>query len=148
MATFEKVVKSKLEIELQRISSSYGFSPRILNEDLDELRVTMEQVGGKNLFDMFGDTPTNVPAWIWERIAHILQVLYEREGIEYVDITSFNFMISTSTSTGSQPQLQSQVWIIDFGDAYYTDKPRGDAPKNWALAEVLEGSHIWNSDFY
>ena len=141
MATFEKVVKSKLEIELQRIASSYGFSPRILSvDDVNPLLVTMEAVDGKTIFALHSDDAKKVPGWIWQRIVHILLVLYEREGIEYVDITSFNFMVVVS---GSEPEVK----IIDFGDAYYTKKMRGERPKNWALAKVLDGERIWNADF-
>ncbi len=103
------------------------------------LLVKMEAVDGQAIFDLYGDEATNVPGWIWERIAHILLVIYEREGIEFVDITSFNFMVVNGP--------EREVKIIDFGDAYYTNKKRGERPKNWALADVLDGERTWNSDF-
>jgi hypothetical protein len=76
-----------------------------------------------------------VPDWIWKEIQRILTILYEREGIEYIDITGYNFIQETDTN---------KIWIIDFGDAYYTIPER---PINWFLKEILDGGKGWNPDF-
>jgi len=135
MSVFTKVVSSPLEIELQDIASMYGFAPRILH--IDDNVVQMEEINGKCLADLYTDDPKKVPSWIWDEIHRILAILFEREGIEYIDITSYNFIQENDTN---------KIWIIDFGHAYYTKSSDGDA-ENWFLREMLEGEKSWNVDF-
>ena len=133
---FTKVVPNLLEIELQDIAAIYEFAPRI--HRVDGNVVQMDEIKGSCLADIYTDDPTKVPDWIWAEIYRILLILYEREGIEYVDITSYNFMLETETQ---------KVWIIDFGHAYYTSREKGEKPQNWFLQEVLDGEKSWNPDF-
>jgi RIO-like serine/threonine protein kinase len=132
---FTKVVASPLEIELQDIASEYGFAPR--NQHIDGDVVQMDRINGVCLADIFTDDPEKVPEWIWEEIHRILAVLFEREGIEYIDITAYNFVLEIDTD---------KVWIIDFGHAYYTNSTDGVA-ENWFLRDVLDGEKSWNPDF-
>jgi RIO-like serine/threonine protein kinase len=131
---FKKVVSSELEIELQKVSAGYGWTPNVVY--VDGLNVVMESVNGLSLYDKYGDSPSDIPEWIWTEIFRILTVLYECEGIEYVDITSYNFM-----------EAEGKIWIIDFGHAYYTKKKGGEKPDNWFLQGVLDGEKRWNPDF-
>jgi predicted Ser/Thr protein kinase len=134
-STFSKVVSSELEIELQTIASKYGFAPRILTINGNE--VTMEKINGPCLADLYTDDPTMIPDWIWKEIRRILRVLLEREGIEYIDITSYNFIQDNDTN---------KIWIIDFGHAHYTNVKKGN-PINWFLQDILDGVRDWNPDF-
>jgi tRNA A-37 threonylcarbamoyl transferase component Bud32 len=95
----------------------------------------MKKIDGFCLADLYTDDPTMIPDWIWDEIQRILAILYEREGIEYIDITGYNFVQETSTN---------KIWIIDFGHAYYTTL---ETPVNWFLQEVLDGEKGWNPDF-
>lgn len=135
---FTKVAKDSLEIELQDIASKHGFAPRI--QRIDGNVIQMDSVNGMCLADIYTDDPTKVPDWIWTEIHRILSVLFECEGIEYIDITGYNFMLEDGTD---------KVWIIDFGDAYYSTTPQTDnkKPLNWFLREVLDGQKSWNPDF-
>jgi RIO-like serine/threonine protein kinase len=134
---FTKVIKSPLEAELQNIAAEYGFAPKI--HSIDGSSVTMDKIDGACLADIYTDDPYKVPDAIWFEINRILAVLYEREGIEYIDITSYNFM----------EDKQGKIWIIDFGDAYYTPKKKGEAASNWFLRHLLAGNFGkgWNPDF-
>jgi predicted Ser/Thr protein kinase len=132
---FTKIIKSPLEAELQTIAAEYGFAPKI--HSIDGSSVTMDAIDGSCLADIYTDDPTKVPDFVWAEIHRILAVLFEREGIEYVDITSYNFMLENETQ---------KVWIIDFGHAYYTTT-EDRKPKNWFLREVLDGEKSWNPDF-
>ena len=133
---FTKVVKSPLEIELQDIAATYGFAPKITS--ISDNVVTMDAIDGSCLADIYTDDPAMIPDAIWFKIEHILAVLFEREGIEYVDITSYNFM----------EDVDGKIWIIDFGDAYYT-RENGEEAENWFLRSVLSGESgkAWNPDF-
>jgi serine/threonine-protein kinase RIO1 len=57
--------------------------------------------------------------------------LYEVEGIEYPDITPYNFI-----------KVKNKIYIIDFGDAKYRDKET-----NWFLTEFMDGENSWNPDY-
>jgi len=129
---FTKVIASPLEIELQEIASKYDFAPRI--ERIDGNIVQMASIDGLCLADLYTDNPAKIPKWIWHEIYRILSILFEREGIEYIDITSYNFMLDKN----------DKLWIIDFGDAYYTCETKS---VNWFLKEFLDGEFTWNPDF-
>ena len=121
------------EIELQRIASSYGFSPRILETEIidEECLITMENFGDRTLAKIYGTEATDIPLEVWNAIRSILTILYEVEGIEYPDITPYNFM-----------EVDEKIYIIDFGDAKY----RFGEP-NWFLAEFMDGENSWNPDY-
>ena len=134
---FTKVITKPLEIELQDIAAKYGFAPKIQRVDGDV--VQMDSVQGDCLADIYTDDPSKVPDSLWIQIESILATLFEVEGIEYVDITSYNFM----------EDVNGKVWIIDFGDAYYTGEEKGAPAANWFLRSVLAGESgkAWNPDF-
>ena len=134
---FTKIIKTPLEAELQDIAASYGFAPEI--HRLDGNVAQMESVEGLCLADLYTDDPAMLPDHMWSQIESILETLFECEGIEYVDITSYNFMEDTN----------GKVWIIDFGDAYYTQSAKGEPAANWFLRSVLDGESgkAWNPDF-
>ena len=125
--------KSELEIELQTIASKYGFCPRILKTEDDGkvVRVHMEDVEEEPLVVEYGEDPSDVPDWIWNEIRRMIQTLYDEEGIEYVDITPYNFI-----------EKNGRIYMIDFGDAKYTN-----GEPDWFLAEFLEGENSWNPDY-
>lgn len=127
---FTKIISSPLEAELQEIASTYGFAPKI--HRIDGNVVQMDTVGGLCLADQYSDDPKKIPKRVWQEIHRILSILFEREGIEYIDITSYNFIEDT----------EGKIWIIDFGHAYYT---KGEV--NWFLKEFLDGEFGWNPDF-
>ena len=121
------------EIELQRIASSYGFSPRILDTQIvdEECLITMENFGDRTLANIYGTETSDIPLEVWNAIRSILTILYEVEGIEYPDITPYNFM-----------EVDEKIYIIDFGDAKYK---LGEP--NWFLAEFMDGENSWNPDY-
>jgi tRNA A-37 threonylcarbamoyl transferase component Bud32 len=124
-----------LEVEIQRWVHKYGFTPEIYDVDFaeDECIICMEDLEEQCLADKYGDLAEHIPAKYWEQIRTILAILFEREGIEYIDITPYNFI-----------EKNDKIYIIDFGDAYYTHKSK---EVNWFLKEVLDGHNGWNPDF-
>ena len=125
--------KADLEIELQQIASNYTFAPKIhkVEKFPDRYEVTMDKIDNMCLADMYSDDPKEIPQRIWAQINAILTILYEREGIEYIDITGYNFI-----------EQDNKVYIIDFGDARYKT-----GRINWFLKDFLSGQYEWNPDF-
>jgi RIO-like serine/threonine protein kinase len=129
------------EIEMQEISANYGFSPKIISSnivhaDLNDKyigHITMEKIDNMCLADQYGEDPRNIPKIVWDQIRTILKILYNEEGIEYIDITGYNFI-----------EKKGKIYIIDFGDAIYTKK---DREMNWFLSYFLSGHNGWNPDF-
>ena len=124
--------KAKAEAQLQNISARLEFSPYVLSVSEKEhfSIIRMERVDGVSLADKYGENPSKIPNWIWNKIRYMLACLLDNR-VEYVDITPYNFM-----------ELQDDIKIIDFGDAKYSD---GDI--NWFLVEFLDGLNEWNPDF-
>ena len=93
----------------------------------------MEDVEELCLADTYGEDPEDTPEHVWDSIRAMLTILYEEEGIEYVDITPYNFI-----------EKNGRVYVIDFGDAKYVDKIE---ETNWFLSEFLDGKNSWNPDY-
>ena len=136
----DKVTKKDIEneIELQQIAAKHRISPKILDYTFDEMGciIKMENLNELCLADKYGDLPEHIPKDIWRQIHDIIEYLYEQEGIEYIDITPYNFI-----------EKEGKVYIIDFGHARYTDED--NARKiNWFLTEFINDRiNEWNPDF-
>lgn len=64
----------------------------------------------------------------------MVRTLFEEEGIEYIDITPYNFL-----------ENEGELYMIDFGDARYIPT---NIEMDWFLKEFLEdGVNSWNPDF-
>lgn len=133
--------KINLECEMQEIASKYGFSPKIISSKITYNKedgkyignITMERIQEMCLADKYGDDPTKIPKVLWDQIRAIIKILYYEEGIEYIDITGYNFI-----------EKKGKVYIIDFGDAKYSRKNK---EINWFLKYFLDGHNGWNPDF-
>jgi len=133
--------KIEREVEMQKIASNYGFSPKVIKHTITFNKtdgkyignITMEHINEMCIADKYGDDPKKVPIIIWDQIRVILNILYYQEGIEYIDITGYNFI-----------EKNNKVYIIDFGHAIYSSK---DKPINWFLEYFLDGHNMWNPDF-
>jgi serine/threonine-protein kinase RIO1 len=93
----------------------------------------MENLEELCLADKYGENPETIPKLVWDQIRMILKILYYEEGIEYIDITGYNFI-----------EKDNKVYIIDFGDAIYSKKGN---KINWFLREFLDGYNNFNPDF-
>ena len=125
---------SESEIEFQNIAAKYDFCPKILKTEKhgDRVRIYMENLDEEPLASTYGDDPDDIPKWIWDEIRHMVTTLYEEEGIEYRDITPYNFI-----------EKDGRVYMIDFGDAKYSNHE----PVDWFLGEFLDGENSWNPDY-
>ena len=124
------------EIELQKISAKYGFSPKIIDYIFNDTEciIKMENLNEMCLADKYGDLPEHITKDIWRQIHDIVEYLYEQEGIEYIDITPYNFI-----------EKDGKVYIIDFGHARYTND---NIKINWFLQEFINDRiREWNPDF-
>jgi len=132
--------KIEREVEIQQTVAKYGFAPRIVDLHLtyDNNKYTgiirMEHLDGMSLADMYTDNADKISTEIWDKIRMIIKTLYEKEGIEYIDITGYNFI-----------EKDNHIYIIDFGDAKYTKQSE---KINSFLEKFLNGHNGWNPDFY
>ena len=79
--------------------------PKIISYDNENKIMTMEKINGMNVSDMYGENAEDVPDEIFDIIVDIINTL-KTHGIEYPDITGYNF-IEDKNSYG-------KIWIIDF----------------------------------
>lgn len=118
------------EIAFHKTAQKYGFVPKI--QKIEGQKVYMDHLGESNtLSDIYGDNPEDIPSHLWVQIRTMVQLLLDKENIEYVDVTPYNFIETNGT-----------LYMIDFGDAKYAEKEI-----NWYLKEFLEGENFWNPDF-
>jgi tRNA A-37 threonylcarbamoyl transferase component Bud32 len=125
---------SENEVELQTIAAKHGFSPKILSTSTHEdmCIISMENLDAECLADVYGENPDDIPIWIWNRIRIMVKTLLEEEGIEYVDITPYNFI-----------EKNNQIYMVDFGDARYINYDS----ISWFVQEFIEGENSWNPDY-
>lgn len=140
MVVFVKTIDAspaEMEVELQMIAYKYGFAPKILSiqKESSVWHVSMEHIGKEcNIADVYGEDAEDIPEYVWASIRYMVKRLLEEEGIEYLDITPYNFL-----------ERDSRLYIIDFGDARYKDPERD---LDWFLQEFLDDEvNMWNSDF-
>jgi RIO-like serine/threonine protein kinase len=144
MATHTKIITygddfieqdAENEVELQEIASKYNFVPKIINTKFEDERcvIEMEDLEAPNLANIYGENIEDIPDHVWNSIRIILKILLEEEGIEYIDITPYNFI-----------EKDGKVYIIDFGHAYYTDLVDINPFLNDVLYNDLKS---WNPDF-
>jgi serine/threonine protein kinase len=120
------------EIKFQQIANKYNISPKIIDyyEKEGVIYIIMEKVNGKTIYDIYGDDSNNVPDEIFAKIHDKLtQLLFL--GIEYSDISPYNFMIENETG---------ELKVIDFGHAK-------EVKLNWFLKDFVNGEYGWNPDF-
>ena len=127
--------ETALEVELQNVAAKHKFCPVIHSVQwaTDGCTISMDNLDAMCLADKYGDKESDLPPAIWAKIHKILSTLYEVEGIEYIDITPYNFI-----------EKDGVIYIIDFGDAYYT---KSEKTVNWFLRDFLDGCYGWNPDF-
>ena len=103
---------SENEVELQTIAARHGFSPKIINTITQDgiCLIFMENLDADCLADVYGEDPDDIPEWIWDRIRIMVETLLDKEGIEYIDITPYNFI-----------EKDNQVYMVDFGHAKYVN---------------------------
>jgi tRNA A-37 threonylcarbamoyl transferase component Bud32 len=119
------------EIRLHKIAADMGFAPPVYETD-DETYMVMEKLEAMNLADMYGPKIRNLPHYLKRNIVDILEALYAEAGIQYVDITPYNFI-----------EDNNKTWIIDFGDAYDNDLKLHPHLHRIFKTKVLR----WNPDF-
>jgi tRNA A-37 threonylcarbamoyl transferase component Bud32 len=91
----------------------------------------MEDLEADCLANVYGENPDDIPMWIWDEIRMMVKTLLDEEGIEYLDITPYNFI-----------EKDKRIYMIDFGDAKYVD-----GETNWFLQEFIDGENYWNPDY-
>lgn len=120
------------EVDLQTLAyNSLKCTAKIIETDY-KTYIDMEDLNEMCIADMYGEDIKNIPTYILTQIHDIIVKLYLQCGIEYVDVTPYNFI-----------EINKKVYIIDFGDAQRVKS------RNWYLQELFSNTklHEWNPDF-
>lgn len=92
----------------------------------------MEKIPGLDLASFYGEEDEDTPPHVYEQCRELIQALRDN-GVYYNDITSYNFILSSTTD---------RVFIIDFGHATYKEEEA-----SYFIQEYLDGINGWNPDF-
>ena len=121
------------EAHLQSLAYDYVLTPRIL--DCQPTFITMEHIQGMTVADMYGTDIRRVPNAVKKEIYEIIHTLYKKAGIQYIDVTGYNFLIDDTTG---------HVCVIDFGHARQQLEPLDPYLERLFKMERLTR---WNSVF-
>ena len=120
-----------LEAIFQTIAATYGISPNIVSTDCSTY-IKMVHLNEPCIADKYGENLDDIPEDIQEQIIEILWALYHECGIEYLDVTPYNFI-----------EKKCRVYVVDFGDAKERDEYMDDY-----LREMFDTWKLkWNDDF-
>ena len=125
----------QLEVELQKVASKYGFTPKIIDVkyESDKATIIMENLNEICLADKYGEDSSDIPEYIWNKIRNILLTLFNQESIQYIDVTPYNFI-----------EKDSEVYIVDFGHANYIYENQST---DEFLERFFDGENEWNEEF-
>ena len=107
-------------------------TPKIIRYNSKKQKLTLEHVGNDNISNVYGDSPQDIPEYLFDKIREIILILYQN-GITYPDITGYNFI---------EHKNNGKVYIIDFEHASYLDENTNDF-----IEEFLDGHNEWNPEF-
>ena len=105
--------------------------PRI--HSYEKKRLIMERITNDCLSNIYGENISEIPKIKLIKVREIIRLLYEN-GIEYPDITGYNFM----------EDKNGDIWIIDFGHANFIDKKWKVDP---FIIDFINGENDWNPEF-
>ena len=106
--------------------------PKIIEYDQKNKILTMQQLNGDNLSNIFGDNLKDVPKEYINIIRNFIQIL-DAYLIDYVDITGYNFML-----------VKKHLYLIDFGHAKCRDK---HVNTDKFIEKFINGEETWNPEF-
>lgn len=138
MAYFTKHFQSESEEDvrhearLQTIAHEFVSTPRIL--DCQSNSITMERIHGLTVADTYGTDIRRLPHAVRREIYEIIHTLYKKAGIQYTDVTGYNFMIDDN----------GRLWVVDFGHAQQKLEPLDPYLERLFKMERLTR---WNSVF-
>ena len=118
------------EARLQQISANLGLSPKVLRTDKKTF-IEMEKIDDMALAYRYGYDVEELPDDIRKQVYDLVETLYDH-GIQYVDITPYNFI-----------EKDGKVWIIDFGHASNRKRLCPYLKKMFNEGYL----HEWNADF-
>jgi tRNA A-37 threonylcarbamoyl transferase component Bud32 len=98
-------IEVRREAQLQKRAATLGLSPAVRHISAKSIR--MENLREMCIADKYGEQVRMIPQWIRKEIVEILWTLYADLGIQYVDVTPYNFI-----------EKDGRVWIVDFGHAH------------------------------
>lgn len=118
------------EARLQQFSANLGLSPKVLRTDRKTF-IEMERIDDLALAYRYGYDIDELPNDIRKQVYDLVETLY-KHGIQYVDITPYNFI-----------EKDGKVWIIDFGHASNRKRLCPYLKKMFDEGYL----HEWNADF-
>jgi tRNA A-37 threonylcarbamoyl transferase component Bud32 len=105
-------------------------TPKPILYDAEKRILVLEHISGMSVSDMFGENPEWVEDEVFDRARYMVKLLADN-GIEYRDITGYNFMLDND----------GNLWIIDFEHALKKDI------SDEFVCKFLDGLKSWNPEF-
>jgi TP53 regulating kinase-like protein len=129
----ERLRKTRTKKEAKIIDSLPIPCPKLINVDLESMEIEMEYIKGKRLADIFEHLEHNAVA---KEIGKKVKMLHDKN-IIHGDLTTSNMI------------LGDQLYFIDFGLSFSSNKLEDKAVDLHLLRQALESKHyrIWKECF-
>ena len=107
-------------------------SPHLIKMDKDLMQIRMEHIHGAKLRDIFETNPVGFGIQIGKRLGQL-----HLAGIIHADLTTSNMI------------LKDEIYLIDFGLSFFSDKIEDKAVDLHLLKQALESKHprTWKESF-
>lgn len=131
---------------LQKLQAINFPSPKLIKNDEKE-NLIIEKIGGKLIKDVLGQSDYKK---LCSEIGRKIAILHNNS-IIHGDLTTSNMILSNASelrSKRTRSQL-TEIYFIDFGLSFFSEKPEDKAVDLHLLKEGLESKHykIWESCF-
>lgn len=130
--------RTKREARIMAEASRIGVRvPKIIEVDEENCRIRMERIHGENLRDVMDSMSLEELSPIFKKVGEYIGLLHSRD-IIHGDLTTGNLILK-----------DGEIWIIDFGLAFFSPRIEDKAVDLHLLKEALRSRHpnYWEDCF-
>jgi tRNA A-37 threonylcarbamoyl transferase component Bud32 len=110
--------------------------PKLYSYDKENQIMITQRIPNETIAYNYGENPDDCPTELFNKIRETIHKLYYDAGIEYPDITGYNFI-----------EYQNKIWIIDFEHAKFIG-PNNTKEKDPFVEKFIYGLNGWNPKYF
>jgi len=110
--------------------------PKLLSMDDTKMQIEMSHITGPKVRDVLNTNPAVLCNDMGKKIG-----LMHANGIIHADLTTSNMILNKSDETSEKTAAQDEIYFIDFGLSFFSDKDEDKAVDLHLMDRALESKH-------